>query len=190
MGVPASAKVSTKRIPLQKKTFFVVLFTPYHEPFFLFKDQVLLLKTGPGRLDRLTPALSTSHQQPDTSTPSMPSQPLSPVMLSLEHCDQSFWCLPGAFILIICIGSSLSVLLLLLMYEIYLLISGIAYFIMSPEDRVRMAAERRATGRGSRVVGNDDDEEVGEDREQRQECDLERQPLLVACEDRARDQGR
>ena len=72
------------------------------------------------------------------------------------------------------------------MYEIYLLVSGIAYFTMTPEDRVRMAAERRATGRRSRVVGNDDDEEVG----QRQECDLERQPLLVACEDRARDQGR
>ena len=62
--------------------------------------------------------------------------------------------------------------------------------MMTPEDRVLMAAERRARGRGSRVVGNDDDEEVDEDGEQRQEYDLERQPLLVVCEDRARDQGR
>ena len=58
----------------------------------------------------------------------------------------------------------------------------------NPENRARMAAERRTRGRGSRVVGNGDDEKVEEEGEgeQRQECDLERQPLLVAREDRVR----
>lgn len=63
---------------------------------------------------------------------------------------------------------------------------------MSPEDRVRMAAEQGARGRGSSVVGNDDDDEKDEEKgDQRQECDLEKQrhesdlekqPLLGALE--------
>ena len=51
-----------------------------------------------------------------------------------------------------------------------------------------MAAERRARGRGSRRVANDNANEEVEKGEQRQECDSERQPLLVARrEDRARE---
>ena len=47
-----------------------------------------------------------------------------------------------------------------------------------------MAAERRARGRKASGVGNDDDDD--DEKVERQECDLERQPLLVAREERAR----
>ena len=58
--------------------------------------------------------------------------------------------------------------------------------MMSPEERARMDAERRYRGRGPRVIGNDNEDEEDEG-EQRQDSDLERQPLLVAREVRPRE---
>ena len=116
-------------------------------------------------------------------------------MSLLEDCD--YVCLFTLFLSILYIVLFIAVLLVVLAHKIYLAVSGIAYFTMSPEDRVRMAAERAARGRGSSVVGNDDDEkkeEKGEQRQehdlekQRQESDLEKQPLLGALEDRLREQ--
>ena len=53
-----------------------------------------------------------------------------------------------------------------------------------------MVAAGRGLGRGSRVMGNGDDEEEEEVKErgegkEGQECDLERQPLLGGSKDRA-----
>ena len=51
-----------------------------------------------------------------------------------------------------------------------------------------MAAERRAGRHGSRRVANDeDDDDEKVESEQRQDSDPERQPLLLAREDRTRE---